>query len=114
MSKKARLMDLAWLRSGDKGDKSNIGVMAKGDKEYEIVKKVVTSEAIKGHFQDWVKGKVEIYPMDNLQSLELVLNNGLGGGATRTLRFDQTGKSMGQALAYMEVEVPDGFVSKGV
>ena len=114
MSKKMRLMEIAWLRSGDKGDKSNIGVMAKGDEEYEIVKKAVTSEAIKTHFQDWVKGKVEIYPMDNLQSLELVLNNGLGGGATRTLRFDQTGKSMGQALGYMEVDVPDDFVSKGV
>jgi hypothetical protein len=114
MSKKVRLMELAWLRSGDKGDKSNIGVMAKGDKEYELVKMTVTAEAIKAHFKDWVKGAIEVYPMDNLQSLELVLNNGLGGGATRTLRFDQTGKSMGQALGYMEVDVPDDFVSKGV
>ena len=114
MSKKVRLMDVAWARSGDKGDRSNIGVMAKGEKEYEIIKKVVTPEAVKAHFKDWVKGSVEIYPMDNLLSLELVVNNGLGGGATRTLRFDQTGKSMGQGLVYMEVEVPDDFVAQGV
>ena len=46
-----------------------------------------------------------IYPMDNLLSLEIVMFEALGGGATKTLRFDQTGKAMGNALAKMEVEV---------
>jgi hypothetical protein len=48
--------------------------------------------------------------MDNLLALEIVMYQALGGGATKTLRIDQTGKAMGNALAWMEVEVPDDFV----
>jgi len=110
--KKVRLKDVCWYRSGDKGDISNIGLMAKNEKAYEIIKKQVTPERIKTHFKGWVKGDVIIYPMDNLQSLEIVMYEALGGGATKTLRIDQTGKAMGNALGWMEVEVPDDFVLK--
>jgi len=105
MSKKVMLRDICWYRSGDKGDISNIGLMAKDEKAYEIIKKQVTPERIKAHFKGWVKGDVVIYPMDNLQALEIVMFEALGGGATKTLRIDQTGKSMGNGLAKMEVEV---------
>ena len=105
MSKKVKLMDICWYRSGDKGDISNIGLMAKDEKAYEIIKKQVTPERIKAHFKEMVKGEVKIWPMDNLLSLEIVMYEALGGGATKTLRFDQTGKAMSCALALMEVEV---------
>ena len=52
-----------------------------------------------------VKGEVKIYEMPNINALEVVMYGALGGGAPRTLRFDQTGKSMGQALLRMEVEI---------
>ena len=103
--KKVRLKDLAYARSGDKGDVSNIGLMAFNKENYEIIKREVTPERVKEHFKGMVKGDVKIYEMPNLDSLEIVLYNALGGGATRTLRLDQTGKSMGQALLWMEVEV---------
>jgi hypothetical protein len=103
--KKVRLKDLAYARSGDKGDVSNIGLMAFNKENYEIIKREVTPEKVKKHFKGMVKGDVKIYEMPNLDSLEIVLYNALGGGATRTLRLDQTGKSMGQALLWMEVEV---------
>ncbi|MBI4619038.1 MAG: hypothetical protein HY739_02550 [Desulfobacterales bacterium] len=103
--KKVRLKDLAYARSGDKGDVSNIGLMAFNKENYEIIKREVTPEKVKEHFKGMVKGDVKIYEMPNLDSLEIVLYNALGGGATRTLRLDQTGKSMGQALLWMEVEV---------
>ncbi len=106
MSKKVKIQDIAWYRSGDKGNISNIGLMAKDEKAYEVLKKQVTPERIKAHFKDWVKGDVTIYEMPNLLSLEIVMKGALGGGATRTLRIDQTGKSMGNALSNMEVEVP--------
>lgn len=105
--KKIMLRDICYYRSGDKGDISNIGLMAKTDKAYEIIKREVTPERIKAHFKDWVKGDVIIYPMDNLQSLEIMLYEGLGGGATKTLRIDQTGKAMGNALSRMEIEVDE-------
>jgi hypothetical protein len=103
--KKVRLKDLAYARSGDKGDVSNIGLMAFNKENYEIIKREVTPEKVKEHFKGMVKGNVKIYEMPNLDSLEVVLYNALGGGATRTLRLDQTGKSMGQALLWMEIEV---------
>ena len=105
MTRKVKLIDLCWYRSGDKGDISNIGLMAKDEKAYEIIKKQVTPERIKEHFKDWVKGDVIIYPMDNLQALEIVMYGALGGGATKTLRIDQTGKAMGNGLVKMEVEI---------
>ena len=105
MTKRVRLHDICWYRSGDKGNISYIGLMAKDEKAYEIIKKQVTPERIKAHFKDWVQGDVTIYEMDNLQALEIVMRGALGGGATRTLRIDQTGKSMGNALGNMEVDI---------
>jgi hypothetical protein len=104
MAKKVRLSELALARSGDKGDISNIGLMAFNEKDYEIIKKQITPQRVKEHFKDWVKGSVEIYEMPNVLSLQIVMRQALGGGATKTLRFDQTGKAMGNALLFMEVE----------
>lgn len=104
MAKNIRLSELALARSGDKGDISDIGLMAFNEKTYEIIKKQVTPQRVKEHFKDWVKGDVKIYEMPNILSLEIVMHQALGGGATKTLRFDQTGKAMGNALLFMEVE----------
>jgi hypothetical protein len=110
--KKVKLHDLAFARSGDKGDVSNIGLMAKTKDIYEALSKAVTPEKIKDHFRGMIKGNVEIYRMPNLDSLEIILRRALGGGATCTLRFDQTGKSMGQALLRMEVEVEEKLLKE--
>ncbi|MCJ7596105.1 MAG: hypothetical protein MUO52_15170 [Desulfobacterales bacterium] len=110
--KKVKLHDLAFARSGDKGDVSNIGLMAKTKNIYEFLSKTVTPEKVKKHFKGMIKGDVEIYSMPNLDSLELILRRALGGGATCTLRFDQTGKSMGQALLRMELEVDEKLLGE--
>jgi len=112
MMKKVKLYDLAFARSGDKGDVSNIGLMAKTKNIYEFLSKAVTPERVKEHFRGMIKGDVEIYSMPNLDSLELILRRALGGGATCTLRFDQTGKSMGQALLRMELEVDEKLLGE--
>lgn len=109
---KVNLSQLAFARSGDKGDVSNIGVMAKTKNIYEVLKKELTPEKIKEHFKGMVKGNVEVYHLPNLDSIEVILRRALGGGATCTLRFDQTGKSMGQALLRMEVEVDEKLVDE--
>ena len=100
-----QLRELAYARSGDKGDVCNIGLLAFNRENYELISKYVTPERIKEHFGDMVKGAVEVYEMPNIDSLEIVLRNALDGGATRTLRFDQTGKAMGTALLRMEIPV---------
>jgi len=102
--KKVRLVDIAYARSGDKGDISDIGLMAKTKEDYELIKNKVTPEKVMEFFGDMVKGPVRIYPMDNIESLEIVMYSGLGGGAAGGLRFDGTGKSLCQALLRMEIE----------
>jgi hypothetical protein len=112
MKVKAKLKDLAFARSGDKGDVSNIGLLAKNREFYEIIKKEVTPDSVKAHFGSMVKGEVNVYEMSNINALEVILSGALGGGATRTLRLDQTGKSMGQALLRMEVEVDEEVLNR--
>lgn len=110
--KKVLLRELAFARSGDKGDVSDIGIMAKSKNIYDLLVKTLTPEKIKEHFKGMVKGDVEVYPMPNINSIEIVLRQALGGGATCTLRFDQTGKSMGQALLRLQVEAEDSLVQE--
>jgi phosphoribosylaminoimidazole-succinocarboxamide synthase len=110
--KKVLLRELAFARSGDKGDVSDIGIMAKSKNIYDLLVKTLTPEKIKEHFKGMVKGDVEVYPMPNINSIEVVLRQALGGGATCTLRFDQTGKSMGQALLRLQVEAEDSLVQE--
>ncbi len=104
---KKQLRELAYARSGDKGDVCNVGLLALNDEAYVIIAREVTPERVKEHFGGMVKGDVEIYPLPNVNALEIILRNGLDGGATRTLRFDQTGKSMATALLRMEIPVCD-------
>ncbi len=107
MKKKIPLVDIAYARSGDKGDVSDIGVMAKDDKAYKIIKRYLTAEKVKEFFKDQVKGDVVRYDMDNLNSLEFVMYKALGGGATQTLMMDQTGKSVGCNLLRLVLEVDE-------
>jgi hypothetical protein len=110
--KRVKLEKLAFARSGDKGDVSDIGIMAKTKNIYNFLSKAITPEKVKECFGGIIKGDVEIYPMPNIDSLEIVLRQALGGGATCTLRFDQTGKSMGQALLRMELEVDEQLLEE--
>ncbi|UCG65184.1 MAG: hypothetical protein JSW12_21750 [Deltaproteobacteria bacterium] len=110
--KRIKLEELAFARSGDKGDVSNIGIMAKTKNIYNFLSKAITTEKVKECFAGMIKGDVEIYPVPNIDSLEIILRQALGGGATCTLRFDQTGKSMGQALLRMELEVDEGLLEE--
>lgn len=102
-----QIRELAYARSGDKGDVCQVNLLAFDDESYAILARELTPERIKAHFGTMVKGDVEIYPMPMINSLEVVLRNALGGGATRTLLFDQTGKSMSTALLRMEVAVSE-------
>lgn len=101
------LKDIAYVRSGDKGDTVTVGVIATEPQHYDALKRSVTPEAVKALFGDWVKGEVHIFRVDNLHSLSVFMRGALGGGATRTLRLDQTGKAIGNAILRLPV-VPAG------
>ncbi len=100
----ARLLrDIAYVRSGDKGDICTAGLIAKTPGDYAVLLRSVTPDKVKALYGDWVKGEVNCYPMDNIQAVVVVMQQALGGGATRTLRLDQTGKALGHALLRLPV-----------
>lgn len=92
------LRDIAYVRSGDKGDICTAGLVAKTPQDYSTILRSVTPDKVKALYGDWIKGEVTCYPMDNIQAVVVVMRQALGGGATRTLRLDQTGKALGHAL----------------
>jgi hypothetical protein len=97
------LRDIAYVRSGDKGDVVSVGVIAHAPEHYPALLRSLTPQAVKSLFGDWVKGDVEIYPMENIEAVVVIMRGALGGGATRTLRLDQTGKSMGNGLLRLPI-----------
>ena len=107
--KKVRLYRLAHARSGDKGDGSNVGVIAYDDRGFEIIRHELTAERVKAHFGDIVRGQVDRYEVPNIRALNFILHDSLGGGGSASLRTDAQGKTHGMALLLMEIEVPDDY-----
>jgi hypothetical protein len=101
---------LAHTRSGDKGDLSNIGVIALEEEHYPILVREVTVERVKAHFGDLVKGRVERFELPNLGALNFLLYEALDGGGTISLRTDAQGKTHGAALLAMEIDVDPGEI----
>ena len=102
---KVKLIDIAHGRSGDKGDAANIGLIAYDDKGYDIIKKYLTAERVKKHFEGICHGKVERFDLPNLKALNFLLHNTLGGGGTVSLKHDAQGKTLAAALLRMEIEI---------
>ncbi len=96
---------IAHTRSGDKGDTSNIGVIAFKPEDYPVLLREVTPESVKEFFGELVRGEVERFELPNLGAINLLLHEALGGGGTVSLRVDAQGKTYGAALLRMEVEV---------
>jgi hypothetical protein len=94
---------MAYTRSGDKGDISNVGIMAFGPREYQVLRRWVTAERVKAHFGALETGPVYVYELPRIESLQVVMHGALGGGATQTLRFDETGKSMAALMSRLRV-----------
>ncbi len=102
---KVRLIDIAHGRSGDKGDAANVGIIANDDAAYKIIRRELTEERVKQHFEGICMGKVERYELPNINALNFVLHNTLGGGGTISLKNDAQGKTLAAALLRMELEV---------
>ncbi len=100
------LWKIAHARSGDKADRADIGLFAYDAPTYEVLKREITAERIKAHFADICHGAVQIWPLDNILALKIVLDSALQGGAARSLRTDNLGKNIAAALLRMEIEAP--------
>ena len=102
---KAPLSHFAHARSGDKGDTSNIGLIAFEPRYYPVLLREVTADRVKAHFGSLCEGEVERFELPNLGALNFLLHRSLGGGGTVSLRLDAQGKTYSAALLRLEIEV---------
>jgi hypothetical protein len=105
--KRIPLIEIASARSGDKNDKCNVGVMARKPEDYPLLKQYLTAEKVKDHFGALVKGKVERYEWDAIESLNFVLHEALDGGGALSMRMDTLGKNFSGHLLRMQLEIPE-------
>ncbi|MCH4246162.1 acyclic terpene utilization AtuA family protein [Acinetobacter gerneri] len=107
------LIELAHARSGDKGNASNIGVIARKAEYLPWIRANLTEENVATYMQhvlDPAHGKVIRYEMPALNALNFVLENALGGGGVASLRIDPQGKAYAQQLLDMKVKIPEGLL----
>lgn len=109
--KKVQLLQLAHARSGDKGDTANVGLIARRPEFYPALVEHVTVDAVKAHFAGLVHGGVERFELPNLEALNFLLHEALGGGGTVSLKTDAQGKTFSSGLLRMEIEIADEIAS---
>lgn len=101
------LIRIAYGRSGDKGDTVNVGIAARREEYFPVLERQVTTERVKAHFGDMVRGKIHRFELPNLWALNFLLHGALDGGGTVSLMLDGLGKTWAYALLRMEVEIPE-------
>ena len=100
------LSRIAMARSGDKGEGSNVGVMARSDAVYCYLKRELTSERVRQHMRAINHGQVKRYEAENMRLLNYILQDSLGGGGSASLKTDAQGKTHALALLRIVLEVP--------
>jgi hypothetical protein len=99
-----KLREIAHSRTGDKGNISNISVIAYDPKQYQLLREQVTAARVKAHFAGVVAGEVVRYELPRICALNFVMGQALGGGVTRSLALDAHGKSLSSALLDLEID----------
>ncbi|MDR2092604.1 MAG: hypothetical protein LBP58_04720 [Azoarcus sp.] len=104
-----KLREIAHSRTGDKGDISNISLIAFAPEHYPLLEKYVTPERVRQHFTGIVRGEVTRYALPALGALNFVMERALGGGVTRTLALDAHGKCLSSSLMALDIPELDGL-----
>ena len=98
-----KLREIAHSRTGDKGNISNVSLIAYDEKDFPRLREAVTAERVKAYFEGIVKGDVVRYELPNIYALNFVMYSALGGGVTRSLSVDMHGKGLSSYLLDMEI-----------
>lgn len=105
-SAKVPLVRLAWGRSGDKGNRANIGIIARQPDYLPVLWQVLTEAFVARCFAHFLRGPVERYLLPGPHAINFVLNDALGGGGIASLRNDPQGKAYAQILLAQEIQIP--------
>ncbi|MEM8858298.1 MAG: acyclic terpene utilization AtuA family protein [Chloroflexota bacterium] len=100
------LLDVAYGRSGDKGNICNIGIVARSDELMGVLREKLAAEVVKDYLSHLIEGEVERFELPGLNAFNFVCHDALGGGGTSSLRFDPMGKGMAQILLECPIKVP--------
>ena len=99
------LRDIAHSRTGDKGNRSTISVIAYDLKDFPAIERALTAQRVQAHYAGIVKGRVDRYVLPHLGALNFVLHDALGGGVTRSLALDAHGKCLSSAILNININV---------
>ncbi len=99
-----RLKDIAYSRTGDKGNISNVSLIPYKESDYPLLLEKATAARVKAWFRDIVKGEVKRYEFPGVKALNFVMDKALGGGVTRSLALDKHGKAISSALLEMPLD----------
>ena len=105
------LLRLAWARSGDKGDTSNIGVIARHPALLPLLREQLTEARVTEWLAHLVKGRVTRHEVPGIDAFNFVCEQALGGGGMASLRNDPLGKGMGQILLAMPLRVSPALLA---
>lgn len=101
-----RLGEIAHARSGDKGNHANVGVIAFTPAGFAFLEQVLTEAKVAEYFLPLRPRQVTRYTLPGLRAFNFLLQDVLGGGASRSLRIDSQGKTLGVAILEMLLPAP--------
>ena len=107
LDKETKLINLAYVRSGDKGDHANIGVIARKPDFLRYIKHSLTIERLKSHFSHVLNGSIHCWEVPGINGLNFLLQNSLGGGGMASLNIDPQGKAYAQQIIDFKIAVPE-------
>ena len=103
-----KLYDIAHSRAGDKGNTLILSLIPYEEKDYELLRDLVTVDKVKEHFKEIIQGEILRYELPNISALQFVCQQALAGGVTTSLVMDAHGKTLSYALLEMCIELPVG------
>jgi hypothetical protein len=105
-SRQVPLAQLAWGRSGDKGDSANIGIIARRSAYLPFIRAAITEQAVARRFAHLARGAVRRYDLPGIHAINFTLQEALGGGGMASVRMDSQGKAYAQMLLDHPVTIP--------
>lgn len=100
-----KLQDIAIARSGDKGNRATLSVIARDLAHYPLLQSLLTAETVQAHYRGIVQGGVQRFLLPHLGAVHFVMDQALGGGVTRSLALDAHGKTLSAAI--LDMAIPD-------
>ena len=108
-----KLEEIAHARSGDKGDASNVGLIAESPELYEVLREQVTADRVKAHFREVCRGPVQRYELPNIRALNFVIVGLLGEGVASSSRVDAQAKGLGEYVRAKLIDIPIELLEGG-